>query len=175
MQISQGPMSKCGDRVTRCRFKTAHGNTLHNHNVTTTWLRRNAIFTQWWRHQSIHWRYVSPVEDTNLVTSSPPGAVYIYMRQWIGSALLQIMVCRLFGAKPLSEPMLEYCQFDPWQQASMKFQQKFNTFIHVNAYENIVCEMAAILSRGMSYWRSMTNICVDELGYHGFRWMTIQR
>ena len=32
-----------------------------------------------------------------------------YMRRWTGSSLLQIMACRLFGAKPLSEPMLEYC------------------------------------------------------------------
>ena len=25
------------------------------------------------------------------------------------------MACRLVGAKPLSEPMLEYCQLDPWE------------------------------------------------------------
>ena len=30
-----------------------------------------------------------------------------------GSALVQIMACRLFGAKPLSKPMLGYCQLDP--------------------------------------------------------------
>ena len=41
------------------------------------------------------------------INSSPPSAAY--MRQWIGSALVQIMACRLNGAKPLSEPMLEYC------------------------------------------------------------------
>ena len=34
-----------------------------------------------------------------------------YMRQWIGSALVQIMARRLFGAKPLSKPMLACCQF----------------------------------------------------------------
>ena len=38
------------------------------------------------------------------IKSSPPTAAY--MRQWIGSALVQIMACRLFGAKPLSKPML---------------------------------------------------------------------
>ena len=32
-----------------------------------------------------------------------------YMRQWIGSALAQIMACRLFGTKALSKPMLDYC------------------------------------------------------------------
>ena len=32
-----------------------------------------------------------------------------YMRWWTGSTLVQIMACRLVAAKPLSEPMLEYC------------------------------------------------------------------
>ena len=44
----------------------------------------------------------------NKINSSSPIAAY--MRQWIGSALIQIMACRLFGAMPLSEPVLEYCQ-----------------------------------------------------------------
>ena len=42
--------------------------------------------------------------------SSPPSAANI--RQWIGSALVQIMACCLFGTKPLSKPMLGYCQSD---------------------------------------------------------------
>ena len=36
-----------------------------------------------------------------------------YMRQWMGSmgsALVQIMACHLFGPKPLPKPMLGYCQ-----------------------------------------------------------------
>ena len=48
---------------------------------------------------------------STMINSSPPCAAY--MRQWIGSASVQIMACRLFGAKPLSEPMLGYCQLDP--------------------------------------------------------------
>ena len=43
--------------------------------------------------------------------SSPPSSAYT--RQWIGSILVEIMACRLFGAKPLSKPMLGYCQLDP--------------------------------------------------------------
>ena len=39
------------------------------------------------------------------VNSSPPSTAY--MRWWIGSAEVQMMSCRLFGAKPLSEPMLD--------------------------------------------------------------------
>ena len=34
------------------------------------------------------------------------------MHQWVVSAFVQIMACRLFGAKPLSEQMLVYCQMD---------------------------------------------------------------
>ena len=36
------------------------------------------------------------------------------------SSLFQIMACRLIGAKPLSEPMLDYCQLDPCEHISMK-------------------------------------------------------
>ena len=50
------------------------------------------------------------------------------MRQWFGSALVQIMACRLFGAKPLSKPMLGYCQLDPYKQTSLKFESNYKTF-----------------------------------------------
>ena len=53
------------------------------------------------------------------LNSSPRSAAY--MRQVIGSALVQVMACRLFDAKPLSKQMLGYCQFDPWEQTSVKF------------------------------------------------------
>ena len=36
--------------------------------------------------------------------------------QWLGSALVQIMACHLCRAKPLSKPMLGYCQLDPYKQ-----------------------------------------------------------
>ena len=43
--------------------------------------------------------------------SSPPSAAY--MRQWIGLAVVQIMACRRFGAKPSSKPMLGHYQLYP--------------------------------------------------------------
>ena len=50
------------------------------------------------------------------------------MLQWIVSALVQIMACRLFEAKPLPEPMLTYCQLDSWEQISVKFELEFYHF-----------------------------------------------
>ena len=52
------------------------------------------------------------------INSSPPSVAY--KRQWIGSALVQIMAFRLFGTKPLSQLVLCYRQFDPSKQTSVK-------------------------------------------------------
>ena len=39
-----------------------------------------------------------------------------YICMWTGSALLQVMACHLFGAKPFPEPMLTYWPLDPKEQ-----------------------------------------------------------
>ena len=70
---------------------------------------------------------LSTKRPINLISLSPPSATY--MHQWIGSALVQIMACRLFGAKSLSKPMLAYCQLDLWEQISVKFKSEFY-YIH---------------------------------------------
>ena len=44
-----------------------------------------------------------------------------YMRHQACPSLVQIMACRLVGAKPLSEPMLPYCQLDHKEHNSVKF------------------------------------------------------
>ena len=79
-------------------------------------------------------------------TLSHPPLSAAYMRWWTGRSLVQIMACHLVGAMPLSEPMLEYC----WTLKN-KLHWNFNRYlcfiIQRNTIENVVCEMAAILSR----------------------------
>ena len=58
----------------------------------------------WYQLCTINWPLTSTTKDVNL---HPASAACI--RHWIGPALIQIMACRLFGAKPLSKPMLGYC------------------------------------------------------------------
>ena len=48
-----------------------------------------------------------------------------YMPPWIGSALVQIIACSLFGAKPLSKSKLVYYQLDSWEPISVKFESEF--------------------------------------------------
>ena len=56
------------------------------------------------------------------------------------------MACRLDGAKPLPEPMLEYCKLDP-EELQLNVNRNSYIFIQENPFENVVRKMAAILSR----------------------------
>ena len=90
------------------------------------------------------------------VNSSPPSAAY--MRQWTGSALVQVMACRLFGAKPLPEPMLFFVKWTPgnkfqWNlnQNSVIFIQENAFSLKENAFEIFVCQYGGhFVQEGMS-------------------------
>ena len=71
--------------------------------------------------RSFHsWSLIHGLRWTGLIKVGPGAA---YMRQWTSSSLVQIMACRLLGAKPLPEPMLSYCQLD-----SVKYESEFYHF-----------------------------------------------
>ena len=56
------------------------------------------------------------------------------------------MACRLDGAKPLCEPVLEYCYWTLGIKIQWNFNQNPNIFIQEKAFENVVGEMASIFS-----------------------------
>ena len=61
-----------------------------------------------------------------------------YLRQQSRPSLVQIMACRLAGAKPLSEPKMEYCWLHPWEQTSVKYWSKLiYSHSQENAFENV--------------------------------------
>ena len=60
------------------------------------------------------------------INSSPPSDTY--MHQWTGSTMVQVMACRLVGAKPLHEPMLTFRELDSQKQTSVKLESKYRTF-----------------------------------------------
>ena len=69
----------------------------------------------------IHWLCVTILHGVN----SSPAA---YMPHWIGAALVQVLACRLVGAKPLPGPIMAYRQSDPSGELSVKFESKYKTF-----------------------------------------------
>ena len=72
--------------------------------------------------------------NTQDINSSPPSATY--MHHWTESPLVQVMA---------------WCQPDLLSNRPNKLQsnsiQNTTIFIHGNAFQNVVCPMAAILSR----------------------------
>ena len=64
----------------------------------------------------------------SFVPPPPPPPSATYMRQWTGSALVQVMACRVFGAKILHEPMLTYCELRSLEPISVKFESEFYYF-----------------------------------------------
>ena len=55
----------------------------------------------------------------------------------------QVMTWFQPGDKPLPESMLTYCQWDPWEQFLVNFNQNTNNFFQENAFENAVCKIAS--------------------------------
>ena len=64
-----------------------------------------------------------------LMGLAPPSPYRAIMRQWIGSALVQIMACHEYLGSNFNDP-------------------NHKIFINENASENVVCKIVAILSRG---------------------------
>ena len=97
-------------------------------------IRCQAItFNQWWleinwatkiRDQWITFEWF-PFKNIHLKLSNNSMRLNnAYMRQYILPTLVLKMACRLFGAKPLSEPILPYCQLDHEEHISVKFYLK---------------------------------------------------
>ena len=91
------------------------------HHVKCAWIWPITCLCQWASVFFIH-----PAFIYCLLNSSPPSAAY--RCQWIMSALIQIMACRLFGAKPLPKPTLGYCQLEPYEQTSVTCLSKYKNF-----------------------------------------------
>ena len=64
-----------------------------------------------------------------------PHSMAAYMHQWTGAALVQIMAGRLYGAKPLPEAMLTYCQVPPRSKFQSNFNKNSNIFVKKCAWK----------------------------------------
>ena len=89
---------------------------MHPPGMHSSWVSINIVELVSSEAQLVHWGWCCAI-----ITQQWPIEVEWYMHQLTTPSLVQIMSCRLISAKPLSEPMLEYCQLDPWEQISVKF------------------------------------------------------
>ena len=75
------------------------------------------------------------------------------------------MACRLVGAKPLPEPMLQFVNKTIRNKLQWNFSRNSNIFIHENAFESVVCEKAAILSGPQCVVKKTTSHLTDIVRY----------
>ena len=80
------------------------------------------------------------------------------MRRWTGSSLVQIMACHLFGAKQLSEPMLEYWIF------RNKLRGNFNRNSNIFSFKKLLLKMS-------SAKRRLFCLGLNELNGNMYIWM----
>ena len=95
-------------------------------------LRRNRAH---WRHCNVFSLLPHLVGIVFISSLRPSDA---YMRQFNMPTLVEIMACRLFGAKPLSEPMLPYCQLDPKEHIFNEILTKIPKF----SFKKILLKMS---------------------------------
>ena len=81
-------------------------------------------------------------------------------------SLVQMMDTRLAGAKPLYEPMLEYCYLSLRDKLQWTLNRISYIFIQENAFEKVVFEVAAILSQPQ---------CVKHIFSAGFVGRTVRK
>ena len=103
---------------------------------------------------------VQPIVYSIQFNSSPPSAAYL--REWNGSSMAQVMACRLFGAKPLSEPTLTHCLLYSWEYISVKFVSELFSFKKMQLKMSSA-KMAAILSRGDRLNNGQMSIHLDTI------------
>ena len=98
------------------------------------------------------------------INSSLPSPAYT--RHWTGSALVQVMACRLFGAKPLPEPMPTYCHMDSWEQISVKFEsESYHFHSRMCIWKCRLPERRPFWPAGdeLNQWGGMALMCAREL------------
>ena len=124
-------------------------------NAYLSWLKwkrhHNKGLTHPHPHPQPHRHPPHPPRPPHTPTPFPSAA---YLRQWIGSALVQKMACRLFGVNPFLNQLWVIVNCTLKNKIQWNFDQNTKNVIFENASENVVWEMAAILTGGDELIRS---------------------
>ena len=90
--------------------------------------------------------------NKGLINSLPSAA---YMRQWTGSALVQMMVCRLFGTKQLSKPVLGHYILNIGNKLQWFFNQNTNFSLTEMHLKKIICQNGGHFGQGEINWQNL--------------------
>ena len=97
-----------------------------------------------------------------------------YMRHWNKPSLVQIIACRLFGAKPLPEPLLFYCKLDPKYDIRRNFNRKFTFKMATNSSASLKFVRLKLMILGSDYviWPGLLNPAISSHLLRFSLWIT---
>ena len=75
------------------------------------------------------------------------------------------MDCRIFGARPLPEPILTYyCRLDPWEQTPMQWWPKCKHFRSRQLITNLSTNIALLVQVSIWPWKGVGNV-IDYISF----------
>ena len=119
-----------------------------------------------------HWEAARVLHlwPSNKLNSFRPSDAF--MHHQARPSLVQMMARHLFGSKPLSEPMLAYCQLNPWEHISVTFELKIQQF----PWKNVDCNIGGILSplqcANNALAQGYVAVCLKMQFSNKFQWLT---
>ena len=95
-----------------------------------------------------------PLSEPMMV--SLPMRICVTRPQWVKSPLDLLLAWHIFSAKLSLEPMLTYCQLDPWEGTSVKFESKYKTLKEMNLEISVewqrFCSGLQVLTNKINAW-----------------------
>ena len=84
---------------------------------------------------------------------------YSYLRQWTGRSWFLVMTCRLYGDKPLPEPMMAYCSIRSFGKNSMTFwtKDKHRFMKIIDCGKSVRKPMLVYCHRNILWWKLHQN------------------
>ena len=107
--------------------------------------------------------------DSKYMYTVPSTSIQAYMHQLNGSALVQVMACCLFSAKPLPELILTYCQLNRQEHFSEIHTEEQHFSLVKMHFENVICEVSATVSGGDKI--TITNYTHHQTSNISFTWV----
>ena len=108
-----------------------------------------------WKHKSVHRKKCRFCIRTHHVCSTHRAT---YMRQWIQSALVQIMACRLVGAIILTDAWILLIRILRPIVSEANLKRNSSIFTHQYVFETVVCETVAVSPRPQCAYRIIQDL-----------------
>ena len=146
-------------QIPQCIRQISRNEPICDRNVhTCTFLLQNGAL---WYMRLVHCRICATGLCVYVLNSLRPRDTY--MHHQTRALLVQIMACCLFDTKPLSEPMLVYCEMEPWKHIFSEMSIKLQHFSLRKMKISFANRWSISLGLNvLTQWGRVTHICISK-------------